>query len=297
MARVINLATPDFGVTDGMELSFRAPCDSTDVTGITLDGVNYDLVDASGASLTSCSTYFAEGSMVTVIIDTSNRKASVLNPRVNTYTKSLGTPNDTASSSGTTVWARVKQIEGDMLGKAPSVHTHTKSQISDFAHNHDERYYTESEIDSKLSGKSNVGHTHTTSEIDGYVDPSADITEIRTWQNNVYNGQIKVGKALQADVLSASGRPYQVKNNTILNVSLDADKAYAISLEFGNLGDTDNTNKYLTVLLYARSNKYSYSTLTYNQYYVVYHPDDKKLAIKLGSSDATGFVGARIREL
>ena len=35
-------------------------------------------------------------------------------------------------------------------------HTHTKSQITDFAHNHDERYYTESEIDSKLSDKANA---------------------------------------------------------------------------------------------------------------------------------------------
>ena len=39
-------------------------------------------------------------------------------------------------------------------------HTHTKSEITDFAHNHDDRYYTESEVDSKLNGKSNTGHTH-----------------------------------------------------------------------------------------------------------------------------------------
>nr|DAF70793.1 MAG TPA: tail fiber protein [Caudoviricetes sp.] len=39
-------------------------------------------------------------------------------------------------------------------------HTHTKAEITDFAHTHDDRYYTETEIDSKLSGKSNTGHTH-----------------------------------------------------------------------------------------------------------------------------------------
>lgn len=39
-------------------------------------------------------------------------------------------------------------------------HTHTKAEITDFAHTHDDRYYTETEIDSKLNGKSNAGHTH-----------------------------------------------------------------------------------------------------------------------------------------
>ena len=39
--------------------------------------------------------------------------------------------------------------------KANSSHTHTKSEITDFSHNHDERYYTEDEIDSKLNSKLN----------------------------------------------------------------------------------------------------------------------------------------------
>lgn len=39
-------------------------------------------------------------------------------------------------------------------------HKHTKAEITDFAHTHDDRYYTETEIDSKLNGKSNTGHTH-----------------------------------------------------------------------------------------------------------------------------------------
>ena len=44
--------------------------------------------------------------------------------------------------------------------KADVGHTHTKSQITDFAHTHDDRYYTESEVDSKLNGKANSSHTH-----------------------------------------------------------------------------------------------------------------------------------------
>lgn len=57
-------------------------------------------------------------------------------------------------------------------------HTHTKSQITDFAHNHDERYYTESEIDSKLSKKADSSHTHTKSQITDFPTsmPASDVS-------------------------------------------------------------------------------------------------------------------------
>lgn len=149
MARVINLATPDCGVSDGMELSFRAPCGCSDVTGIKLDGVTYALVDASGGALTGCSGYFDKDAILTVIIDMTKSKATLLNPRVNTYTKTLGTSEDTPSADGS-VWSRVKKLQSDVEGKAPTSHNHTKDEITDFAHNHDERYYTEDEIDNKF---------------------------------------------------------------------------------------------------------------------------------------------------
>ena len=43
------------------------------------------------------------------------------------------------------------------IGAAATSHIHTKSEITDFAHTHDDRYYTESEIDSMLSGKAPSG--------------------------------------------------------------------------------------------------------------------------------------------
>lgn len=150
MARNINLSTPEAGVSNGMELSFRAPCECSEVIGITLDGVTYDLVDGLGNSLRSCATTFKKDAILTVVIDTDNKKATLLNPYVTTYTQTLGYPSDTASSTANTVWARVKQVENDVAGKAPTSHTHTKSQIADFAHNHDDRYYTEDEIEGKL---------------------------------------------------------------------------------------------------------------------------------------------------
>lgn len=51
-------------------------------------------------------------------------------------------------SSGVGQWAAITW--GDITGKpstfTPSSHTHSKSQITDFAHTHDERYFTEAEI-------------------------------------------------------------------------------------------------------------------------------------------------------
>lgn len=44
-------------------------------------------------------------------------------------------------------------------------HTHTKAEITDFAHTHDDRYYTESEIDTKLSGKAASSHKHAAADI------------------------------------------------------------------------------------------------------------------------------------
>ena len=66
-------------------------------------------------------------------------------------------------------------ISDNVVSVKPNVfafklHTHTKNDITDFAHNHDERYYTESEIDTKLNGKSNTGHKHTESDITDLQD-------------------------------------------------------------------------------------------------------------------------------
>ena len=64
-------------------------------------------------------------------------------------------------------------------------HTHTKAEITDFAHTHDDRYYTETEIDSKLNGKSNTGHTHddryyTESEINTRLAGKSDTSHSHT---------------------------------------------------------------------------------------------------------------------
>lgn len=78
-------------------------------------------------------------------------------------------------------WKRVyttadKPTAGE-IGAAASSHTHTKSQITDFAHTHDDRYYTETEVDSKLNGKANSRHSHTKSQITDFPTsmPASDV--------------------------------------------------------------------------------------------------------------------------
>ena len=65
----------------------------------------------------------------------------------------------------TDTYATKTALSSGLAGKSDTGHTHTKSQITDFDHTHDNRYYTESEVDTKLSGKADKSHTHTKSEI------------------------------------------------------------------------------------------------------------------------------------
>ena len=94
-----------------------------------------------------------------------------------------------ASAMNSAILANTEAISG----KADKNHTHTKSQITDFDHTHDDRYYTESEIDTKLSGKSNTGHTHTKSQITdfptslpangGTADYATRLKTFASWDN------------------------------------------------------------------------------------------------------------------
>ena len=69
------------------------------------------------------------------------------------------------------------EIDQKLQGLPTAGHKHTKSDITDFpalgtaaaknagdfaaaSHTHDDRYYTESEMNTKLNGKANASHTH-----------------------------------------------------------------------------------------------------------------------------------------
>lgn len=291
MARLITLSTPESGVTDGMELSFRAPCDCTSVTGISLDGVEYAIVDTSGEALTSCSNYFAKNSILTVIIDTVNKKATLLNPRVNTYTKSLGSPEDEASASGSTVWAKLKHLISEMSGKAPKSHTHTKSEISDFAHNHDDRYYTEDEIDSKMGEKSNSNHTHT--EI---ADHETRVKAIETWKTDVGNGSVSVEKAKEAATLTLSTKA-KIPSSNIISCNLTHGRSYIITVPNKNTPSYLETMVFFNMIYGGGANNVCYSTKSAHDYYCKYEYNSGNLMVFDTSGTALTLPIVYIREL
>ena len=90
-----------------------------------------------------------------------NNNINDLNSEISDLERRISSNENDAAAMNAEISANTEAING----KADKIHTHTKSDITDFDHTHDDRYYTESEIDTKLSGKSDTGHTHTKSEI------------------------------------------------------------------------------------------------------------------------------------
>ena len=82
---------------------------------------------------------------------------------------------DSSLSSSSTNPVQNKVVTSALNGKANSSHSHSISNItnlqsaldskSDTGHTHDDRYYTETEMNAKLNGKANSSHTHTASQI------------------------------------------------------------------------------------------------------------------------------------
>ena len=96
---------------------------------------------------------------------------------------------------GSVVEHKWESITGKPSTFTPSAHTHAQGDITglasalagkaDTGHTHDDRYYTESEVDSKLSGKSDTSHTHdsryyTESEVDSKLSGKANSTHSHT---------------------------------------------------------------------------------------------------------------------
>lgn len=87
------------------------------------------------------------------------------NPKSNTITANI---TGSAASANAVAWDKVT---GKPSTFAPSSHTHTIANVtglqaaldgkSNNGHTHDDRYYTETEMDTKLSGKANISHGHT----------------------------------------------------------------------------------------------------------------------------------------
>ena len=85
---------------------------------------------------------------------------------------------DSSLSSSSTNPVQNKVINSALNGKSDTGHTHTKSNITDFAHTHDDRYYTESETDTLLSGKASSSHSHTKSDITDFPSIPSKISDL-----------------------------------------------------------------------------------------------------------------------
>ena len=127
---------------------------------------------------------------------------------------------------------------------------------ADASHNHDDRYYTETEIDSKLNGKSDIGHTHS-----DYVPTSRKVN----------------GKALNANItLSASDVGADASGSA--DIALDSAKSYTDDA-IEALGDTYYTeteiDSQVATLNTAISGKADSSHTHDDRYYTETEVNDK----------------------
>lgn len=77
---VINISTTD-ELTMGKQLTFKAPCNCEGVTGLSIKGTTFALKDALGNAISGEGSKFIEGSLVSVLLDTTSgsEKAYLLN--------------------------------------------------------------------------------------------------------------------------------------------------------------------------------------------------------------------------
>ena len=117
---------------DGQVVTFKAPCNASDITGLIIYYPNensevvsneFTLTDANGGDIGIVDHIFAEGSIVKVILDTDTNNAYVQNSDTNTY------------------------IEG-RLGDLQTYIDDVYAGSADADHNHDNEYYTKAYIDS-----------------------------------------------------------------------------------------------------------------------------------------------------
>lgn len=83
-----NLIIKENGVTrttpavHGEEITIQAPCDCSAVTGVQIADVAYPFYDAAGKVLPMGTGLFTEGSLIRVLIDTVNTRATIINPAI-----------------------------------------------------------------------------------------------------------------------------------------------------------------------------------------------------------------------
>lgn len=94
----ININT-DYPIYDGMQITFKAPCDCDKTEGLRVNSKNFVFKDAHGVTLTGIGNLFSEGAYVKVILDAVNGYAYMQNADTNSYLESKTlTPQDGGTS-------------------------------------------------------------------------------------------------------------------------------------------------------------------------------------------------------
>lgn len=168
--------------------------DKAKLDGISSGANNYSLPQATSSVLGGVKV----GSNITVSSGTiSLSKANVTSalgftPATEAHTHSQyltsHNPVDSALSSTSTNAIQNKVVNAALSGKAASSHTH------------DDRYYTESEIDSKLSGKANSSHTHSQ-----YLTSHQDISGKANLSGASFSGSVSIPTLTVTSALTIPG--------------------------------------------------------------------------------------------
>lgn len=129
---------------------------------------------------------------------------------------------DSSLSSSSNNPVQNKIVTNALNGKANSSHSHSISNItnlqsaldskSETGHTHDDRYYTETEMNTKLNGKANSSHTHTASQI----------SDLTVSTHTLANGAklYKYGKIVMCVLFNVafSGKTAHTWNNLFTNI-------------------------------------------------------------------------------
>lgn len=144
-------------------------------------------------------------------------------------------------------------------------HTHTKAEITDFAHNHNDLYYDKSKIDSKLNGKSNTGHTHddryyTETEINSKLSGKANSSHTHTKsQITDFPSSMKNPNSLTISLNGTSQGAYDGSAAKSINVTPSSIGAatsghtHNVTKSDVGLGSVDNTSDANKSVKYAKS--------------------------------------------
>jgi len=133
----------------------------------------YTITFSDGSTTTFQVRNGEDGSSQTIDSSLSTTSVNAVQNKVIT-----GALNGKASSSHSHSIGDVSSLQSSLDGKSDTGHTHTKSNITDFAHTHDDRYYTETETDNLLSGKASSSHSHTKSDITDFPSIPSKISDL-----------------------------------------------------------------------------------------------------------------------